>query len=314
VNIGLAAWLIAPLLPVGAVVIAIILGIIIGNIFNPGESFSKGIGFSESKLLAVAIALMGVNLDYGILLYVGLKTLVLVISALILTIFTALVIGRLFKLNTKFSLLLGIGSAVCGSSAIAATDKIIEADKEEVGVSIAVVNFLGTVGVFLIPAIAGLALNFNDINSGILAGNTLQAVGQAVAGGFSISESSGNVATIVKMARVLMLLPVTLILAFVIAKSKRNKVNSSAKPRIPLFIIGFAVFSLFPTLNLLPEVVIEFISQLSSYFLIIAMAAIGLKIRAGNLIKKGKNALLIGSLIFLIQIIFSTGALLTWFE
>ncbi len=108
------------------------------------------------------------------------------------------------------------------------TEKIIGAEEEDVGLSVAIVNFLGTIGVFLLPLIAKFILHLSDINAGILIGNTLQAVGQVVASGFSINVSSGQVATIVKMTRVLMLLPITLILAFMFFKKINQKRRKKA--------------------------------------------------------------------------------------
>ncbi len=120
IGIALVAIIIAPYLPIGAVVVAIILGIIIGNVFELGEFFSKGIKFCESQILAWAIALMGVNLDFLVLKEIGTKSIMLVIVAMFITILSGIIIGKVLKLNSKFSLLLGIGNAVCGSSAIAA--------------------------------------------------------------------------------------------------------------------------------------------------------------------------------------------------
>jgi uncharacterized integral membrane protein (TIGR00698 family) len=304
VSIAIVALILSPFLPVGAVVIAIIIGIIIGNTFKLNEKFEKGVKFSESNILALSIALMGVNLNFRILKDTGINTILLVVSAMVLTIFSAILISRLFKIDSKLGILLGIGSAVCGSSAIAATDKIIHANQKNVGLSIAIVNFLGTIGVFLIPLLAGLIIPLSDVNAGIFAGNTLQAVGQAVAAGFSISETSGNIATLVKMTRVLMLLPVTLIIAVIFARSGKEDIGNK-RPRIPLFVIGFALFSVIPSLNIIPQEIIDIISDISKYLLIIAMSAIGLKIKTKSILKDGKTAIIVGSFIFLIQILFS---------
>jgi uncharacterized integral membrane protein (TIGR00698 family) len=303
-SIAIIAYLTSPYLPVGAVVIAIIIGMLVGNTVMLKDTFQSGIKFSESSILALSIGLMGVNLNFRILKDIGIETILLVVAAMIFTILFTIAIGKLFKSDNKFALLLGIGSAVCGSSAIAATDKIIKAEQKDVGLSIAIVNFLGTIGVFLIPLFAGLIVPFDNLQAGIFAGNTLQAVGQAVAAGFSISEESGNIATLVKMTRVLMLLPVSLIIAMLFAKSKSGDLKSK-RPRIPLFVIGFALTSVIASLHILPDVIIEIISKISSYLLIIAMAAIGLNIRTKNILNDGKQALGIGSIVFLIQIIFS---------
>jgi len=312
VVIAVSALILSPYIPIGAVAIAIVLGIIIGNLLKPGKKFNKGISFSEKHILSFAIALMGVNLNFLILQKLGIKSIAVIIIAMSITILSSVLLAKIFKFNKKFALLLGIGNGICGSSAIAATEQIIGSREEDVGLSVAIVNFLGTIGIFLLPFIASFIFSFTDINSGLLIGNTLQAVGQVVASGFSISNISGQTATIVKMTRILLLTPVIFILIF--SFSKKNQVNGKGKKAsVPIFVIGFVLFSLVPTFSLLPKNVIEIIGKVSHYALIIAMAGIGLKITFGSILKDGKAALLIGTLIFVIQIIFSSVVIFLFF-
>jgi len=301
---GMALFL-SSLLPIGAIALAIILGAIVGNSTKLHKLFTPGISFSEKQILSLAIALMGVRLNFQILKGLGFKTVLLVISALTFTILVSLLLSRILKFNTKFALLLGIGNGVCGSSAIAATEQIIGADEESVGLSVAIVNFLGTIGIFLVPFIAKRILHLSDIHSGILAGNTLQAVGQVVAAGFSISDNAGQIATLIKMTRILMLFPLVFILLYLFSGRSQPRGPKTKKPVVPLFIIGFVFFSLLPTFNLLSEEMIKIISQMSHYSLIVAMAGIGLKITLQSILKDGRSALLMGSLIFLFQLCFS---------
>ena len=312
VLIAIAALFLSSYIPIGAVAIAIILGIIIGNLFKPASRFNKGINFSEKHILSLAIALMGVNLNFLVLKELGVKSIFIIVVAMFITISSSLLLAKIFKFDKKFALLLGIGNGICGSSAIAATEQIIGSRKEDVGLSVAIVNFLGTIGIFLLPFIASIILSFTDVNAGLLIGNTLQAVGQVVASGFSISNISGQTATIVKMTRILLLTPVVFILIFVF--SNKKKVNGKkGKIKIPLFVIGFVLFSLVPTFKLLPNAYVNAIGKLSHYLLIIAMAGIGLKITFGSILKDGKSALLIGVLIFTIQIVFSSVVIYLFF-
>lgn len=308
ILIGGIATILAPYIPIGAVAIAIILGILVNNLLKPGNIYKSGITLSEKHILAIAIALMGVNLNFLILRELSYKTIFLIMAAIAITILSSLIVAKIFKFSEKFALLLGIGSGVCGSSAIAATEQIIGAKEEEVGLSIAIVNFLGTLGIFLLPVIGSTLLKFSDINSGILIGNTLQAVGQVTAAGFSISEVTGQTATIVKMGRILMLTPIILFFIFSNRRSGNTPQNTDAKTRgIPLFILGFILFSLIPTFGLLSVENIKLISAISKYALIVAMAGVGLKITFANILREGKEALRIGVLVFGVQLIFSTG-------
>jgi len=306
VIIGLLAVFISSYIPLGAVTIAILIGILVGNVINLSDRFTLGIIFSEKKLLAIAIALMGVNLNFHVLEELGIKSIVLVIAAIAFTISSALVIGKLFSCNSKLALLLGIGNGVCGSSAIAATEKVVGANKEEVGLSVAIINLLGTAGIFILPFVAKFILRFDDTHTGILIGNTLQAVGQVVASGFSVSHFAGHVATIIKMTRILMLFPLVFILIFSFSANTKGNTESMKLNKIPVFIVGFILFSLVPSFDLLDQNKIEILQKLSHNLLIVAMAAIGLKITFASISKHDGLALKTGSLIFLVQIIFSS--------
>jgi uncharacterized integral membrane protein (TIGR00698 family) len=308
IIIGIMAQFISASISIGAVTIAIVLGIVLGNSIKHGEIFEKGIAYSEKQILQFAIALMGVNLNFLILKELGYQSMLIIIAGITVTISASVLLAKIFKFDKKLALLLGIGNGICGSSAIAATEQIIGVEKEDVGLSVAIVNLLGTMGIFLLPAIGNIIFKSNDLNSGMLIGNTLQAVGQVVAAGFSVSELAGQTATLVKMARILMLTPLVFILIFVFIKKDRRHTDGEKikKTSIPLFILGFVLFSFIPTLRLLPEETIQLISKISHYALLVAMAGIGLKITFASILRDGKLALLIGSLIFLLQILFSS--------
>jgi uncharacterized integral membrane protein (TIGR00698 family) len=227
---------------------------------------------------------------------------------MILTIFSAVILGKFYGTNNKLSLLLGIGNGVCGSSAISATAPIIKPKSDFIALSIAIVNLLGTIGIFLVPSIA-IGLGFSDIDAGILIGNTLQAVGQVTAGGFSISNEAGISATTVKMGRILLLTPLILILTYIFNKDSVEQ-DISNKIQVPLFIVFFIIFSLVSSFSLVNENVKHIISLISHFTLIVAMSAIGLTIHFKSIKNDGKIAFKIASLVFLIQIVFTSCYLL----
>ena len=311
IVIALAAKLLASFIPLGAVALAILVGILVGNFMRPGEKFKPGVTLSEKHLLSIAIALLGVKLDFMILKELGYKAIILVILGVAGTLLYSQIIARLFKFNRRFALLLGIGNGICGSSAIAATERIIGAREEEVGLSIAIVNFLGTIGIFLVPFLATFILKLPETEVGVLVGNTLQAVGQVVAGGFSVGDVAGQTAIIIKMARILMLFPVVFILIIIFSGRSADASGKKGKLTIPGFIIGFILLSMVPTFKLLPPEVIAVIGKISHYALIVAMAGIGMKITIQTILTEGKSALAVGASIFCLQLLFSSG--LIWF-
>jgi uncharacterized integral membrane protein (TIGR00698 family) len=292
--------------------VAIILGMIVGNVFfktfhtdEPG--FKSGVKWAEKDLLMFAIALMGINLNFTMLANLGVKTILIIVLGMAFTISMGIVLGKLFKLNPKLSLMIGIGNGVCGSSAIAATSGVAKVQSNDIGISIALVNLMGTIGIFLAPFLAHF-LGFSDIQAGIFTGNTLQAVGQAVAAGFSISDEAGHYATVVKMGRVLLLVPLVLILIY-IAKKEHQKdadaLGEKTKVGVPSFILWFVGFSIVASLGLLPEAVISLIGTLSHAITLIAMSAIGLMIHFGTIMKTAGTAFKVSSLLFALQLMFS---------
>jgi uncharacterized integral membrane protein (TIGR00698 family) len=303
--ISLISILLANFISIGAVAISILVGAIIGNLFTFDEKYKKGINYSQKDLLSFSIALMGINLDLSILISLGFQTIIIIVVGMVITIFSAIFFAKLFNINSKLALLLGIGNGVCGSSAIAATAPIIKAPKTEIAISVAIVNLLGTIGIFLLPFIV-ITFGLTDIDAGILIGNTLQAVGHVTASGFSINETTGISATTVKMGRVLLLTPLILILIYIFVKLSKNKSNESeTKISIPIFIIFFIIFSIISSLSLVTDDIKNIISSISHYTLIIAMSAIGLSIKFNAIKESGKNALKLASLVFFIQIVIS---------
>ncbi len=318
VCIACIAFFVSQYIPLGAVTFAILFGMLVNTVFSVSKNpiFTKGITFAEKQILSLAIVLMGVELQFGVVSSLGFSLVFLVVSGVVITITTAIVMARFFSIPPKLALLLGIGNAICGSSAIAGTEKIIEADKKDVGVSIAIVNLLGVIGMFAVPFIGIYIVQYTDIQSGILTGNTLQAVGQAVAGGFSISEDAGEMATIVKMSRVLMLFPLILgllLYSSFVSFSEKTKETAEKKqfhfPKIPFFIIGFIFFSLCASFQIFSEEIFQCIANGSRYALVLAMSAIGLKISFADITNSGFTVVLFGAFLFFVQIVWSAGVI-----
>jgi len=303
-GITLVAIFTSSFIPVGSVALAIIIGAILGNSVKLSSKFNAGITYSEKTLLAVAISLMGIHLDFNVLTQLGFNTITLIIFSLITTIIFTFVIAKRMKFEKNFALILGIGNGICGSAAIAATKDIVKLDKEKSALAVAIVNLLGTLGLFLIPII-GLLLGFSDVQIGIFIGNTLQSVGHVVASGFGVNETVGQSATIVKMGRILLLTPVILWLIYFVAKQNSNESENSKKLQVPIFVIGFIFFSIIATLNILPQNIEDMIAWLCKMTLLLAMSAIGLKISFKAIKQNGWEAFKIAGIIFKFQILLS---------
>lgn len=293
---------------IGSVSTAILLGIIVGNTIPLPKIFTQGIKFSEKKLLNVAIMMLGFNLSIASLLNLGFKTILIIIAVQTITIFSGILLGRLFGFSKNASTLLGVGNAVCGSSAIAAVSPVVDANESDTGISIGVVNFLGTVGIFVLPFLALKILSFDNIQTATLIGGSLQAVGQVVASGFSVNAEVGQYATIIKMARILMLGPIVLIFSMFNKQSKSsNNTKKTLTSYVPGFVIFFIIFCLFRSASdlyiHLPENTWKYLKLISHSILTIAMVSIGMKIKFKDLLSQGPKAILVGLLVMIIQLI-----------
>ncbi len=304
--IGICAFFLSSFLPLGAVAVAIILGAILSNSIKISPKFDKGVSFSEKTLLALAISLLGIHLDFSTLFNLGFNTIIIIVVSLISTIAFTLFLSKKKSFEKKFALILGIGNGICGSAAIAATKDIVKLDEEKTAISIAIINFLGTIGLFVLPLL-GILLNLSDIQMGVFLGNTLQSVGHAVAAGFSVNDSVGQNASIVKMGRILLLTPAIFWLIYFANKNNISKSSGIKKSKIgiPYFIYGFIFFSFLATLGILPKNIFDILSFIGKFSLIIAMSAIGLKISFNTIKSSGLEAFVLASYIFIFQIILS---------
>lgn len=302
VLLGCLGIVLAEMTPIDAVTLSIVCGAIIGNIAPVPQNWSSGITWSEKKLLGVAIALYGLKLDFALLQELGGKSMIMVGVAITITLLVSKPIGTLFKLERRLGLAIGIGTAICGSAAIAATKDIIDADETQAGLGVAVINFIGTLGIFLLPLLGIEVLHLSTVDNGFMLGNTLQAVGQVVAAGFSVDEATGQIATIVKMGRVLMLTPLIFILLRVFKNGSSNTEDKSKTVPVPKFVLGFIGCSLLATFQVLPTALNEQLAYAGKIFLIISMGAIGLKISFSKIREFGLSAMGMALVLFLVQL------------
>ena len=276
---------------------ALILGLVSGNLFNLKKNFGKALTFGEKEMLAVAIVLLGFQMDFSKIASILWLVPVLILM-IILSIFLGQKLAPAFKIDQECGILLGAGNAICGTSAIASIAPVIKAKPYQTAISISVIHLLGTLALLLIPVLIPI-LKLESEAWGIITGGTFQAVGQAIGAGYTVNPMAGEIATIVKLARVLMLGPVVLYFSL---KRKKDDV-STERPKLPLFIYGFVLAALLG--NFFPVIQEqEFLMKGQDFFLVLAMAAIGSKIFYKDLLVSGPKALKLGSLIFVFQIVF----------
>lgn len=298
---------------VGAATFAIIIGIIVGNTLIKDEKYSKGIKFSEKFFLSWAIALLGVILNINKVLSVGWNGFLFIIFQMTLTIIVVYFIGKKLGFKEKFVLLMCAGNAVCGSSAIGATDEVINADKKDKSISIAMVNLIGTVLMFILPLITLGLYNHSELKTSAMIGGILQSVGQVVASGALINPQISNMSTIFKIIRIIFLTVVVIVLGKMAERDERKNGEAcdvkeeKMKVKIPWYIIVFFILAIICSLGIIPNAINMEAHKVGEYFEVIALAAIGMNVKFKDLMEQGKKSIIYAGLISISQIIIATG-------
>ncbi len=287
---------------VGAATLSIFIGMIAGNSLLKDKKYQKGCKFAESQFLAVSIVLLGATISFSALKGLGVNGIIFIILQMIFTILFAMVIGDRFSMGIKFTALMATGNAVCGSSAIAAMSETIHAKSDDKGLSIAIVNLIGTILMLALPVLTWFMYQHQILQSSGMIGGVLQSIGQVVASGAMVSEEVKEMATLFKLLRVMLLSVVVLFLGnYVQRKTSVNGGKASLK--MPWYVIGFIVTCMLFSLGAIsPQMAIIF-KKISGYLEIIALAAIGLKINVKEILAEGRQALTYGLCIGVFQVI-----------
>ena len=247
--------------PVSAVLLALHFGNALGNLLPVARWLKPGIEVVIRKLLPFGIILLGARLDFYNLIRVGLGALLGALLLIALVMASAHLFEKRLKIGGKLAMLLGIGTAICGSSAIAAAAPVIEAKKEDVALSIAAVNILGAVAMLLFPAI-GTALLLSPEIYGAWCGLAIHATPQVIAAGFAHpvdGQTAGEIATIVKLVRISLLGPVLFLIGAVYAHRRRREAayvggGIDYRKLVPSFVLLFLLAAGLRTSGFFPEV------------------------------------------------------------
>ena len=315
IAISLVSQFFARFLPtLGAALIAILLGMLLGNTVLNRPELGSGTKFSEKRLLEYAIVLNGLILDFQVLKSAGIKGFVFILLQMGLTIFVTYRLGKVFGFGKRFSLLMGAGNAVCGSSAIGTVSPIVQADNKEKGISITTVNLTGTALMVLLPVLGAVLYGSDTLRTSALIGGTVQSVGQVVAAAKLVNDDVVTLATVFKLMRVLLIIGVAVLYGRMnmnegeplFTRKKRAGVDegsvieagASASPAVsygvPWFLTGFIVFFLIRSFIGVPEGVLVASKAISTQFEVAALAAIGMRVKFADIIKEGPKAMLYG--------------------
>jgi uncharacterized integral membrane protein (TIGR00698 family) len=298
---------------VESVTIALPLGMLIGNTVRLPDRLRSGIRYTLKSILTVGIILLGARLNFGDILNVGAPALMMSTVQVLLLLGTAFLTRRFFGIGKKQAQLLGIGTAICGGSAIIATAPLIDAEEKDVAFAVATVSFLGLGTMFLLPVAGGL-LGMDPKSFGVWAGLAIHQTPQVVAAGFAYHPDAGQAATLVKLARVCLLAPLVLILSLTRKKTRRLGLFDF----VPPMVLGFLALAVLHSLGLIPSVdfkfprwqpvgvnLLDLSKTLSGFAITMGMAAVGLETSLRSLRKIGVRPFLAGLALSVIGILFS---------
>ena len=267
----------------------------------------------ERSLLEYSIVLTGATLVLSDIVAVGLSGVGFIVCQMALTITAAYLIGRRFGFGRRFCLLMGAGNAVCGSSAIATVSPVVEADSKDKGISITIVNVTGTILMVLLPLITGFVYQHEVLHTSAMIGGTLQSIGQVIASAQLVGGEVVETATIFKIIRIVFIVLVALVYSRVNADRDDTPLfargeaagTKAVKAGVPWFIIGFFLMAILHSLGVIPAPVSAVAKLVSQQFEIIALAAIGMRVKFRDLAAEGPRAMVYGVSVGACQILFA---------
>ncbi len=304
------AWFLGERMPViGGPIFAILFGMLISLVWKNRGSCAPGIGFTSKYVLQTAVVLLGFGLNLSIIAYTGWQSLPIIIVTIGTALLLAWLIQKILKMNAKTATLIGVGSSICGGSAIAATAPVIDADDEEIAQSISVIFLFNVIAALIFPLL-GTALGMSTTSGevfGLFAGTAVNDTSSVTATAatwdtmWNLGSATLDKAVTVKLTRTLAIIPITLVLALITSKKSAQAAGGngrfSLKRAFPQFVGWFIVASIVTTIAAHAGMPVGFVSVtkfLSKFMIIMAMGAIGLNSDIVKLIKTGGKPLLLG--------------------
>ena len=305
--LAVPCWLLGKAFPVvGGSVFAILLGMVIALFYRNKASTQAGIAYTSKKILQYAVILLGFGLNLSEIARVGATSLPVILATISTSLIVSFILHKLMHIPTNISTLVGVGSSICGGSAIAATAPVIDADDDEIAQAISVIFLFNIIAALTFPTL-GSVLGLSNAGFGLFAGTAVNDTSSVTAtaaawDGMHPGANTLDQATIVKLTRTLAIIPITLALAvWRTAKAKRAGGNQgssfSLKKVFPFFILFFVLASVITTVATTAGVdasVFQPFKELSKFFIIMAMGAIGLNTDLVKLVRTGGKPILMG--------------------
>lgn len=276
---------------ISPLVIAILVGMLIGNTLPLPTTWTPGIQFAAKRILRTAIILYGFRVSFQQIASLGFEAMLIDCLVVVSTLSLGYYLGRKwFKLDRDLTLLISAGAAICGAAAVLAVEDILKSQPHKAAVAIGTVVLFGTFSMFLYPLLQHAHLfGFTDNQFGIFAGASVHEVAQALVAGSNVSIEAGKIAVIVKMMRVMLLVPALFSISFLFKANE--EVTTARKIVVPWFALGFVLVIGFNSLNLLSAPMVDAINQMDILLLTMAMGAIGIETKFAKIKQVGLKPL-----------------------
>jgi uncharacterized integral membrane protein (TIGR00698 family) len=304
--------------PISSIMLAIIIGLFVGNIFSISENFKLGIDFSIKKILRFGIICLGIRLGLGDIINLGLAALPLIIICLVSALLMVIFLSKKINVSSKMAALIAVGTSICGASAIVATAPAINADKEEVTYAITNITLFGIIAMFFYPFLANLLFNGNEYAVGLFLGTSIHETAQVAGAGLIYAEQFNSpkvldIAAVTKLVRNTSMMIIIPLIAFIYhrnLKTAENISNVSISSMFPIFILGFIVMGIFRTIGDTTlqssgysfgfigsndwAYIISTVKQVAEISLAIAMASLGLSTNLKSITSLGVKPFYLG--------------------
>ena len=287
VLVGLAALFLSQHYAAPAMLFALLLGIALSFVYQK-KPCTEGIEFTACHVLRVGVALLGFRIALNDLVSMGWKTTVLLVVAITSTILIGIILARILGLQKRFGVLTGGSVGICGASAAMAISAVLPEGRDkdrDTLLTIIGVTTLSTIAMVIYPIFAGM-LGLDDTQTSVFLGATIHDVAQVVGAGYSVSEEAGDLATLTKLVRVAFLMPVVVCILLVI-RLKFTPAKEAKTPGVPGFLIAFVCFMLLNSAVDIPTQITSYVTDISRFALVVAIAAIGMKSNLAQITEVG---------------------------
>lgn len=297
--IAIASWWLGTVIPiVGGAVFALLIGIAAGNVFPMSLALRPGLDFTLKRVLRVAILLFGAGLSFAEVVTLGSGSLLIVLTTIVLALALTALFGRWLRAPSRLVNLIGVGTAICGATAIVTVGPIIEATEDETAFAVTTIFLFNMLALLIYPALGHL-LGTSDRVFGVWAGTAIHDTSSVLAASYTFSDAAGNVATVVKLTRTLMLAPLALLVG-VLVSIRTGRATGPAGSRVrlgrifPWFILWFVAAALLNTFGFLPPAAIRAAAVAGKFMIVMVMAAVGMGADLRRMARIGVRPFLIG--------------------